>query len=95
MPVLNVLTAALQILCTRFLNIELREKDSTLRSGAQSNDTSHRHVYKEDVEIRYEKPVLASSGGTAMNNKQKEKKPMMLIATDNNTQPPSQQSSEN
>ncbi len=74
--------------------IELQEKDITLRSGAQSNDTSHRHVYKEDVEIRYEKPVLASSGRTATNNKQKEKKPMMPIAMDNHTQPPSQQSSE-
>ncbi len=40
-------------------DIELKEKDSTLRSGAQSNDTSHRHVYKEDVEIRYEKPCSA------------------------------------
>ena len=75
-------------------DIELKEKDSTLRSGAQSNDTSHRHVYKEDVEIRYEKPVLALSGGTAMNTKPKKKKPMMPIAMDNHTQPPSQQSSE-
>ncbi len=73
-------------------DIELKEKGSTLRSGPQSNDTSRRHVYKEEVEIRYEKPVLASSGGTATNKKQKEEKPMMLIAT-----PPSlhrQQSSE-
>ncbi len=71
--------------------IELKEKDSTLKSGAQSTATSHRHVYKEEVEIKYEKPVLASNGETA---KQKEKKPMMPIATDNLTQPPSQQSSE-
>ncbi len=70
--------------------IELKEKDSTLRSGAQSNDRLHRHESKEEVEIRYEKPVLASSGGTA---KPKNKKPMMPIATDNHTQP-SQQSSE-
>ncbi len=72
-------------------DIELKEKNNTLRSGAQSNDTLHRHMYKEDVEIRYEKPVLASSGGTA---KPKKKKPMMPIAMDNHTQPPSQQSSE-
>ncbi len=72
--------------------IELKEKDNTLKSGAQSNDRSHRHVYKEEVEVRYEKPVLALSGGTAMNTKPK-KKPMMPIATDNHT-PPSQQSSE-
>ncbi len=72
--------------------IELKEKDSTLRSGAQSNDRSHRHESKEEVEIRYEKPVLiALSGGTA---KPKEKKPMMPIAMDDHTQPPSQQSSE-
>ncbi len=51
-------------------------------------------MYKVEVEIRYEKPVLASSGGTAMNNKQKENKPMMPIAMDNHNQPPSQQSSE-
>ncbi len=72
-------------------DIELKEKGNTLKSVAQSNDTSHRHVYKEEVEIRYEKPVLASSGGTATNN---EKTTMMLVATDNHTQPPSQQSSE-
>ncbi len=65
-----------------------------MKSGAQSNDTSHRHVYKEDVEIRYEKPVLALSGGTAMNTKPKKKKPMMPIAIDNHNQPPSKQSSE-
>ncbi len=76
-------------------DIELKEKDSTLKSGAQSNDTSHRHMYKVEVEIRYyRKPVLASSGGTAMNTKPKKKKPMMPIAMDNHTQPPSQQSSE-
>ncbi len=74
-------------------DIELKEKGSTLRSGPQSNDTSRRHVYKEEVDIRYEKPVLASSEGTATNKKQKEEKPMMLIATPPNT-PPSQQSSE-
>ncbi len=74
--------------------IELKEKDSTLKSGAQSNDRSHRHESKDEVEIRYEKPVLASSGETATNTKPKEKKPMMPIATDNHTQPPSQQSSE-
>ncbi len=72
-------------------DIELKEKDNTLRSGAQSNDRSHRHMYKEDVD---EKPVLALSGGTAMSTKPKEKKPMMPIAIDNHTQPPSQQSSE-
>ncbi len=75
-------------------DIELKEKDSTLKCGAQSNDTSHRHMYKIEVEIRYEKPVLASSGGTATNNEQKENKPMMPIAMDNHTQPLSQQSSE-
>ena len=75
-------------------DIELKEKgSSTLRSGPQNNDTSHRHVYKEEVEIRYEKPVLASSGGTATNKKQREKKPMMLIASPSITQP-GQQSSE-
>ncbi len=74
-------------------DIELKEKGSTLRSGPQNNDTSHRHVYKEEVEIRYEKPVLASSGGTATNKKQKEEKPMMLIASPSITQP-GQQSSE-
>ncbi|XP_064392937.1 phosphatidylinositol phosphatase PTPRQ-like isoform X2 [Halichondria panicea] len=75
-------------------DIELKEKgSSTLRSGPQNNDTSRRHVYKEEVEIRYEKPVLASSGGTATNKKQKEEKPMMLIASPSITQP-GQQSSE-
>ena len=75
-------------------DIELKEKgSSTLKSAPQNNDTSHRHVYKEEVEIRYEKPVLASSGGTATNKKQREKKPMMLIATPPITQP-GQQSSE-
>ncbi len=73
-------------------DIELKEKGSTLRSDPQSNDTSRRHVYKEEVDIRYEKPVLASRG-IAMNKKQREKKPMMLIATPPITQP-SQQSSE-
>ncbi len=54
-------------------DIELQEKDSTLKSGPQNNDTtSHRHVqYKVEVEIRYKKPVLASSGGSATNKKQK------------------------
>ncbi|XP_064392916.1 phosphatidylinositol phosphatase PTPRQ-like isoform X3 [Halichondria panicea] len=75
-------------------DIELKEKgSSTLRSGRQNNDTSRRHVYKEEVELRYEKPVLASSGGTATNKKQREKKPMMLIASPSITQP-GQQSSE-
>ncbi len=62
-------------------DIELKEKGSTLRSDPQNNDTtSHRHVYKEEVDIRYEKPVLASRG-IATNKKQREKKPMMPIAT--------------
>ena len=74
--------------------IELKEKDNTLKSGAQSNDRSHRHVYKEEVEVRYEKPVPASSGGTTTNTKPKQKKPMMPIAKDNHTQPPSKQSRE-
>ncbi len=75
-------------------DIELKEKgSSTLKSAPQNNDTSHRHVYKEEVEIRYEKPVLASSGGSATNKKQREKKPMMPIATPPITQP-GQQSSE-
>ena len=75
-------------------DIELKEKSSTLKSRKQSNDTSHRHMqYKEEVDIRYEKPVLASSGGTAMEKKQREEKPMMPIATPPITQP-SQQSSE-
>ncbi|XP_064392934.1 uncharacterized protein LOC135340513 [Halichondria panicea] len=75
-------------------DIELKEKGSTLKSGPQNNDTSHRHVqYKEEVNVRYEKPVLASSGGIAMNKKQREKKPMMLIATPPITQP-GQQSGE-
>ncbi len=73
--------------------IELKEKGSTLRSDPQSNNTSHRHVYKEEVDIQYERPVLASSGGTAANKKQREKKPMMPIATPPITQP-GQQSSE-
>ncbi len=63
-------------------DIELKEKGSTLKSGPQSNNTSHRHVqYKEEVDIRYE------------NKKQREKKPMMPIATPPITQP-GQQSSE-
>ncbi len=74
--------------------IELKENSNTLKSGAQSNDRSHRHESKEEVDVRYEKPVLASSGGTATNTKPKKKKPMMPIAMDNHTQPPSQQSSE-
>ncbi len=66
-------------------DIELKEKGSTLKSGPQSNNTSHRHVqYKEEVGIRYEKSA---------NKKQREKKPMMPIATPPITQP-GQQSSE-
>ncbi len=72
--------------------IELKEKSSTLKSAPQNNDTSHRHVYKEEVDVRYEKPMLALRG-IAMNKKQREKKPMMLIATPPITQP-GQQSNE-
>ncbi len=43
-------------------DLELKQVNRQSRSAPQTNERpSHRHEYKEDVEIRYEKPVLASN----------------------------------
>ncbi len=49
-------------------DIELKQKVNTTRSAPLNNERSHRQEYKEEVEIRYEKPVLTSNLKTTVKN---------------------------
>ncbi len=52
-------------------DIELKQKVNITRSALQNNERSHRQEYKEEVEIRYEKPVLTSNVDTTTSTRAK------------------------
>ncbi len=51
--------------------IELKQKVNTTRSAPLNNERSDRQEYKEEVEIRYEKPVLTSNVDTTTSTRAK------------------------